>query len=328
MDEAELLRRELRAARKASSHLWGDESIVPEKGPPSLCARPEDGGKPGFSMKTFPSIPHVATAPDDLFEEGHLWILEKVDGANSRFQLQESGLLHFGDRSTVYDDPTAVPEPYQHAVRHIQTNLDRGALRDAVDNVADIVFFGEAMHRHSIDYDWDRTPSFLGFDIWSDDIGEFLDPGVAAQIFERLNLQPVNAIERELPARDFDPNRFEIPQSAWYDGPAEGVVIRNKRGQRAELLHPHSQEVDETVPVDASAADLAAKFATDYRFEKSAAKLEDNETPVTFETLYDRILEDIIREEHEQLYHGPSTVEMDTFRSEVAALTRKFVDER
>ncbi|WP_340097958.1 RNA ligase family protein [Salinibaculum salinum] len=279
-------------------------------------------------MKTFPSIPRVANAPDDLFEEGHLWVLEKVDGANFRFQLQESGLLHFGDWNTVYDDPTAVPEPYQHAVRHVQTTLDRGALRGAVDSVADVVFFGEAMHRHTIDYDWDRTPSFLGFDVWSDNTGGFLDPGVAAQVFERLNLRPVNAIERELPARDFDPDRFEIPRSAWYDGPAEGVVIRNKRDQRAKLLHPEFQEADESVPVNASATDLAAKFATDHRFEKSAAKLEDNEIPVTFETLYDRVLEDIIREEHKQLYHGTSTVEMDIFRSEVAALTRKFVDEK
>lgn len=279
-------------------------------------------------MKKFPSIPRVANAPNSLFEEGHLWVLEKVDGANFRFQLQESGLLHFGDRNTVYDDPNTIPEPYRHAVRHVQTNLDRDALRGAVDSVADVVFFGEAMHRHTIDYDWDRTPSFLGFDVWSATTGEFLDPGVVAQIFERLNLRPVNAIERELPARDFDPGRFEIPQSAWYDGPAEGVVIRNKRGQRAKLLHPDFQEVDETVPVDASAADLAAKFATDRRFEKIAAKLEDNETPVTFETLYDRVLADIIREEHKQLYPGTATVEMDTFRSEVAALTREFVDEK
>ena len=279
-------------------------------------------------MKKFPSIPRVASAPDELFEEGHLWILEKVDGANFRFRLQESGLIHFGDRSNVYDDPAAVPDPYHHAVRHVQTNLDRGALRGAVDDVRDIVFFGEAMHRHTIDYDWDQTPSFLGFDVWSDDAGAFLDPGVAAQIFERLDLQPVNSIERELPARDFDPDRFAVPGSAWYDGPAEGVVIRNKRGQRAKLLHPEFQEVDETVPVDAPAEDLATKYATDHRFEKIVSKLEDRGEPATFETLYERVLEDILREEHKQLCHGGATIEMDSFRSEVAALTREFVDAR
>jgi len=278
-------------------------------------------------MKKFSSIPRVANAPSELFEEGHLWILEKVDGANFRFQLQESGLLHFGDRSTVYEDPAAVPDPYQHAVRHVQTNLDRSTLRRAVDDVEAVVFFGEAMHHHTIDYGWGRTPSFLGFDVWSNESGEFFDPGAVAQIFERLNLHPVNAIERELPARDFDPDRFAIPESAWYDGPAEGIVIRDKRGQRAKLMHPDFQEVDETVPVDASAEDLAAKYATDHRFEKLATKIEDSGEPVTFEKLYDRVLEDIAREEHKQLSHGASPVEMDTFRSEVAALTREFVDD-
>jgi len=182
------------------------------------------------------------------------------------------------------------------------------------------------MHRHAIDYDWERTPSFLGFDVWSADRGEFLAPDAVHGIFERLNLRPVPAIERELPARDFDPDRYTIPASAWYDGPAEGVVVRNKRGGRAKLLHPDFREVDETVPVGASAADLAAKYATERRFEKTAAKFDDREAAVTFDALFDRVLEDILREEHKQLYHGSEPVDMGTFRSEVAALTREFLD--
>jgi hypothetical protein len=278
-------------------------------------------------MKQFPSIPRVATAPEGIFDEGHLWLLEKVDGANFRFQLQQSGLIRFGDRSRVYDDPDAVPDPYQHAVRHVQNHLDRPALRAAVDDVEDIVFFGEAMHQHTIEYDWDRTPSFLGFDIWSVSRDAFRPPDAVEQIFDHLGLQPINAIERELPAAHFDPDSYSVPDSAWYDGPAEGVVLRNKRGQRAKLLHPDFQEVDDTIPVDASAATLADKYATSRRFEKLAAKLEDRGERVKFETLYERVLEDIIREEHKQLYYGGATIEMDTFRSEVAALTREFVDE-
>ena len=78
-------------------------------------------------MKRFPSIPRVANALAGFFESGHLRILEKGDGANFRLQLRESGLLGFGDRSRVYDDPDAVPQPYQHAVRHVREHLDREA---------------------------------------------------------------------------------------------------------------------------------------------------------------------------------------------------------
>jgi len=278
-------------------------------------------------MKAYPSIPRVENAPDRLLDSGHLWLLEKVDGANFRFQLQESGLVRFGDRSRVYDDPDDVPEPYQHAVRHVRENLERDALRSAVDDVADVVFFGEATHRHTIEYDWERTPSFLGFDVWSVEAGAFRPPDAVEGIFEGIGLEAVNAVERELRARDFDPDSYTIPGSAWYDGPAEGVVIRNKRGDRAKLLHPDFREVDETVPVDSSAKELARKYATGRRFEKLARKLEDGGKPVTFETLYERVLEDIVREEHKQLYHSDGTLEMGTFRSAVSALTREFLEE-
>jgi hypothetical protein len=275
-------------------------------------------------MKPFPSIPRVETAPDVL--EGHLWLLEKVDGANFRFQLRDTGLLRFGTRGKVYDDPAAVPEPYQHAVRHVREELDRTALRAAVEDVESIVFFGEAMHHHTIDYDWEQTPSFLGFDIWSAQDEAFRPPGAVQAIFERLGLQPVRAVQKELPARDFDPDSFAIPQSAYYDGPAEGVVIHNKRGGRAKLLHPEFQEVDETVPLDGDASDLAARYATDRRFEKWAAKLGDRGEPVTFEALYKRVLEDIVREEHKQIYHREDAVDLDVFREAVAERTRRFLD--
>ena len=277
-------------------------------------------------MKSFPSIPRVADASDDLFE-GHLWLLEKVDGAKFRFQLRESGLIRFGDRDRVYDAPDAVPEPYQHAVRHVRSNLDRDALRDAVDDVESLTFFGEAMHRRTIDYDWDRTPSFLGFDVWSDQKDRFYSIDTVERIFDRLGLQMVNVFERERRARDFDPDSYSIPQSAWYDGPAEGVIVRNKRGQRAKLLHPSVRETDEPTSVDASAAELASKYATQRRFEKLASELEERDQPVTFETLYERVLEDIVREEHERLYHDDTSVDVAAFRSEVGALTRQFLDD-
>jgi hypothetical protein len=279
-------------------------------------------------MKKFPSIPRVVNAPDGLLEEGHLWLLEKLDGANFRFQLQQSGLILFGDRSRVYEDPDAIPAPYQHAIRHIREHLDRNALRSAVDTVEDVVFFGEAMHQHTISYDWERTPSFLGFGVWSGDAGAFYPFDTVERIFSRLGLEPVNAFEKEYRARYFDPDSYTIPQSNWYDGPAEGVIIRNKRGQRAKLLHPEFREVDETVPVNAPAGELAAKYATQRRFEKLAAKLDDHDRSVTFDGLYERVLEDIVREEHKQLHHGDKDVDMQVFRSGVAALTREFLDGR
>jgi hypothetical protein len=303
-------------------------------------------------MKEFPSIPRVENAPPDLFESGHLWIQEKLDGANFRFRLRESGMLQFGDRSRVYD-ADEIPEPYQHAVRHVRERLDREALRNSVADVESVVFFGEAMHQHAIDYDWERVPSFLGFDVWDSGAGDdaeerFLPPDAVEQVYDRLGLQSVNAIQKEVRATDFDPDSYEIPRSDWYDGPAEGVVLRNKTGQRAKLLHPDFREVDDTVPVEVpdegaeSTADeaeaptedaetvaelLARKYATRHRVEKIVHKLEDRGRPVTFDAVYERVVEDVVREEHKQLFHGERSIDVGTFRSEIAAQTRQFLEE-
>ncbi|QHS18290.1 hypothetical protein GWK26_05110 [haloarchaeon 3A1-DGR] len=297
-------------------------------------------------MHTYPSVPHVENAPDGLLEEGHLWLLEHVDGAHLRFQLRDSGAIRFGDRNRVYQDPADIPAPYRHAVRHVRERLDRDALREAVANVEDVTVFGEATHRHAIDYDWERTPSFLGFDVRSASAG-FLPPDAVERVLEALDLVPVHAVDREVRARDFDPDSCPIPESAYYDGPAAGVVIRDKAGRRAVLPHPEfsgdaeppfaaasesgstpteSGAASTSVPVDAHAA--ADRYATRARFERVATRLEEAGRPVTFDALYDRVLEAIAREHHDRLHDGRQAIDMDDFRAAVAARTRRFLDDR
>lgn len=278
-------------------------------------------------MKDFPTTPTAADAPADVFERGHLWLLELIDGAGLRFRLDDAGILRFGDETRVYDDPEDVPTPYQHAVRHVRENLDRSALRDAVADAGEVVFFGRSTQRRSIAYDWERIPSFLGVDVWSASADGFRPPDTAEKIFERLGLRPVNAVERERNTRDFDPDSYAVPRSAWYDGPAKGVLIRNKRGGRAKLLHPEFRERDPD-PVEVSTAEFARECATERRFERVADRIEEMEWAVTVDVLYERVLEDIVREEHRRLDHRESDVDTAAFRSEIAALTRAFVAAR
>lgn len=275
-------------------------------------------------MRSFPDAPDVADAPDRLVERGHLWLLEWVDGAPLRFQVRASGLLRFGDRECVYDDPDAVPAPYGAAVRHVRERLDRDALRDAVDDVESVCFFGVATVRRRVDYDWERTPPFLGVDVWSGEREAFLPPDAVAGIYERLGLAPANAVERELPARDFDPDAYEVPASAWYDGPAAGVLVRNKRGGRALLQNDGAGSPQEDVA--ASAADLAERIATPERLERRTSDLDDGGRAVTAEALAERVVEDAVREAWPAFERG--AVERAALRSAVAERVRAFLDER
>ena len=276
-------------------------------------------------MKTYPPVPRIEDAPGELLESGHLWLTEKIDGAQLRVRLRESGLLEFGDADRVYDDPDSIPLSYRHAVRDVRERLDRDALRAAVDDVESVVLFGEATRYETIEYDWDRIPPFLGFGVWDGGSGRFLPPDAAARTFERLGLDPVNAVERELNTRDFDPDSYAVPESAWYDGPAEGVVVRNKKGGRAKLLRSGFEELDGPAPLEASARELAERYATDRRFEATAAELRKRGEAVSFETLRKRVLESIVREEHGRLFHPDCSIDLVAFRSALDESTGTFL---
>lgn len=289
-------------------------------------------------MKRYPSIPPVADAPDDLLT-GHLWLLELIDGWHLRFRMEESGLLRFGDRDADYDDPESLPAAYRHAVRHVRERFDRESLRAAVDDVTDVVFFGVATHRRTVGYDWERLPSFLGHDVWSTAAESFRPPDAAEAIFEQLGLTSVNAIERERRARDFDPTAYAVPSSAWYDGPAAGVVVRNKAGGRGVIrasdLPADSPDEKRSARSEAARPDHAGSTAVDFspaathatrrRLERIAARMTDRGTPVTAEELTRRAFDELLRERHGELPGADPALE--AVRSELATEVRSFLDE-
>jgi hypothetical protein len=274
-------------------------------------------------VKQYPPIPTVGAASLPAFE-GHLWLLELVEGSLLRFQLRESGAIRFGGERGVYANADAVPRPCRRAVRHVRERLDREALRAAVDDVTAHTFVGWATHRERIAYDWDRLPPFLGLDVWAADAGAFRPPDAAEGIFTHLGLEAVNAVAREVRSRDFDPRSYELPPSAWYDGPAAGVVIRDKRGNRAQLENSGISEPSGG-PSAADASELVDAIATDRRFERVVARLDELGRGPTVDQLRDRVLEDAYREEHGRLFVGEGTIDESAVRSEVARRAGQFL---
>ncbi|ERH05868.1 MAG: hypothetical protein J07HN4v3_01476 [Halonotius sp. J07HN4] len=271
-------------------------------------------------MRGVPSLRSVDDAPAELLS-GHLWLLELIDGRPLRFQLQESGLLRIGDDEGVYDDPDAVPLPLQRAVDDIRATLDRTALRAAVDDVTAVTFFGVATTQESVPYVLDSMPPFLGTDVWADADKAFRPPDAAAGIFQRLGLTPVNTFEREVHARDFAIDRYEIPASAWYDGPAAGVVIRNKQGHRARMSHPAASEpTTQTAPgsePEESIDALVAAYVSSERIDTIAASIDADSESAAVDTLTDELCVTIGRR-HPAAFLGADTLDRSALRSAVA----------
>ena len=238
-------------------------------------------------MQTYPPVPRVDDAPEGLLGSGHLWIQELVDGGQLRFQLRESGVLRFGDARREFG--REVPPRYRHAVRHVRESLDRGALRAAVDDVETVVFVTEATHRQAVPYDFARLPPVLGLDVHDEDRGGFLPPDAVERVFDRLGLTTVNTFDREVRAADFDPTPDAVPESTWYDGPAAGIVVRNKTGD---------------------AAALAERLATDDLLRRVLDRSADD--------AFERVFEAVLRRHHGRLLHAGTAVDLEAFRSALA----------
>ncbi|MCT9096421.1 RNA ligase family protein [Haloarchaeobius sp. HME9146] len=270
-------------------------------------------------MHPYPPIPDAADAPDELFDQGHLWLTEKLDGAHLRLTLRDTGVLAFGDRNRDWPDDQ-VPEEYRHAVRHVRETVDRAALQDAVDSAGDLVVYGVAMHRQTIDYDWDRVPSFVGFDVWRADRDAFLPPDIAEKVVEGIGLASVNTFDREVPAKHFDPEGYEVPDSAWYDGPAAGVVVKNKRGLRAAIESDRVDLQEGPTPVDASAEEFAERVVTEGMVRRIVRDLTDRAggSPPRPEAIHQRAVDRVFRAEYGRITHHESPVDPAAVTSAVA----------
>lgn len=259
-------------------------------------------------MQPYPTVPDIDDAHAALLDGGHLWVQELVDGGPLRFCLESSGVVRFGDRDRAFD-PTSIPPEYRHAVEHVRRRLDRDALRAALGDVERVTFVGVATYRRSVTYDFDRLPGFLGTDVWSDGADDWLPPDAVEKIYERVGLNPINAIAKEVRAVDFDPGRYDLPTSAWYDGPAYGVLVRDKRGNRATIRNPELSVDRDPEPITGSADAFLSRHLDEDRIGAIASALEADGTAGTVEAIRSRALVDLAREYHSRLDHPASDVD-------------------
>ena len=169
-------------------------------------------------------------------------------------------------------------------------------------------------------------PSALGLDVWDADRGAFLPPDGVERVYDRLGLTTVNTFDREVRASDFDADPDAVPESAWYDGPAAGVVLRNKTGGRAKLPTPAVDRSVDPEPLDGDPAALADRYATDELLGRVSADLPADREP-TFEVLFERAYEAILRRAHGRLLHGGTDLDVGAFRSAVGRRVREWCSE-
>lgn len=272
-------------------------------------------------MKECPETPELDTDAADRLS-GHVWVQELPTGGGLRFQVAASGLVTVATPEGTFDTVSSVPAPYRRAAKAIGDQLDRGALQAATDDPSTVTFCGVATWDEGVAYDWAALPPFVGTDVWSGSKGRYLSPDTATGVFDRLGLATLPAIDKELSAAHTDFDAFTepaaFPQSAWHDGRAAGVLIRDKSGGRAEVWRRDRGDT-ERAPTVRTADELAAEYVTAERIERTIERIRDGEGSLTVTTIRDRLVADLAREAHTTLYpDGTFVVDTDAFQSAVA----------
>lgn len=274
----------------------------------------------GRPVQSFPDTGLLSGDPD---LSGHLWVQELPTGGFVRFRVADSGLITLGTRRTTFEEGGGVPLAYLRASQHLRERLDVDALREATDDTDSITFFGIATRYEGIDYEWPSPPPLLGVDAWSAERGGYLPPDATVAAFEQLGLSALPAVEKEVPAEHASLEDYTessgMPASAWYDGPAAGVLVRDKSGGRARAWHPTASR---PAPLELPPPALAERVVTDERLDRSVDAVGGG-----VEAALDRVLATVAREAYAHLFRDDDLVPDErAFRAAVAERVRRHVE--
>ncbi len=271
----------------------------------------------------FDRLPTAVPLADagDLLDGGHVWLHEYPDGTPLRFRLRSSGLLQVAYPVEVGEERrwrraagTNVPPRFGFAVRALQRQLDRAALRAAVEDPTEVAFGCVAVHRRRLGYDWDRAPPVVGLSVAHP--GSSFLPHELQRLFDGVGVPPAPTIEAEVHTRSLDATGVDLPESAWRDGPALGVLYRGKPdGLALQLDSPEStvEEVSET------GADYAERRVTSERIEAAAAAVADDGREPTVDAVAEWLFDRAVRDDFPTLTGDAVEFDLDDLRSAITA---------
>lgn len=184
-----------------------------------------------IKYKDIERINHEDNKDMFLYPTDIVYIEEKVDGCNMSFWWDnQCNKLIFASRNQTLEDNGA--GQFQNSVDFIKTRIEDGTILSK-----DLIYYIEGTKTHTITYDREKIPWAIGIDIRAkrcmklgleDDPGLYLEYDAKVKEFERINVPCVQLVKK---ARlcDIDANTIEslVPDSVYYNGKAEGIVIKN-----------------------------------------------------------------------------------------------------
>lgn len=309
-----------------------------------------------MTFKKYPSIERLGHEDNQdilKFPEDTVVIEEKVDGGNGSFWLEENDSIHFGSRNRDLTSEGDIKTFAGHQVR-LREHL-YGLIKEGIKLNPEYIYYIEWMATHTIRYT--SAPFVIGLDIRlrhakmnDQEMGLFIGREAKEQEFARLKLECVPLVWRgtieelkKLNIKDL------IPHSKYYDGWAEGIVIKNYCRKNpggnyqlyAKLVRDEFKEDNKAVfgSVKNKQSDtfkIVEQYCTEARIRKAILKFTQEDNLFLDLKLMSKVpayvIKDILKEEFSNIFDNYSFISFKELKQMVPkkclALIKTMMDEK
>ena len=281
----------------------------------------------------------IFSNPDDI-----IVIQEKIDGGNFRFMIND-GKVIIGSRTQQLTDDEGIDANMNDMFSKC-AEFVRDKLKDTnLSLYQGLVFYGENCVKHTMNYDWDRMPLFLGFDILDLNTGEFLDHTTVKMIYSHLGLKTVPHIKTCKVSEIGEINDDMVPDSEYAlesaeDKKAEGIVFKNYNKQimakyvRDKFKEKNSEAFGGTPMYnkvdDTNNAEFIFKYCTNQRIEKVIFKNLNEGNALDMRlmgSIIKETYEDIIEEEWRDILTSNWKLDFKKIRKLIAPRCRAVLEQ-
>lgn len=269
--------------------------------------------KKQMTMKEYTKVVRQGKAGTNFHQVGDIiCVQEKLDGSNASFKMTPAGTLEVFSRRRQLDANNTLNGFYQYAKDKFEELLYTASVRD-------LIFFGEWLVRHKVDYG-EHFKEFYLFDIFDTSIGEYLPQSKVKTWTKHLNTKmPATLFEGQFTS--YKELQGLVGKSALVeDGKGEGIVIKNQSrtddfGEQLytkyvseAFLEKKQSKIKSPMSVTLT-ENWLTQFLTEARIEKHIFKLRDEEGvalvfpqfSAIMRSLGNSLIGDIIEEESDSM---------------------------
>lgn len=279
--------------------------------------------KEELKFKKYPKIRQLGHKENDGILDGELCIEEKIDGANFRFMFKDDRII-FGSRTqSIGDSEMEIGGNWKRCVGFVKETVKNSKKQ----KLKGLMFYGENCIKHSYEYDWDKIPPFLGFDIYDLKKEQFIDASKKHLLFKKLGLPSIESVIGVW-GKDLSEKDFKIPMSDYADNLAEGIVIKNYKKQIfAKKVSDKFREINKKTFGTSKkwAKDdteyFVFKYCTNARIDKHIFKAvdDDNELDLKLMSIVpNAVYSDIWEESWEDIAYSKKMIDLNKFKKMVS----------